>query len=1083
VKRATENSVAYSPSALSAFLACPHLTALEIAVRHEELKRPFRVNRHADLIRRKGEEHEAAYLHRLRDEGRDIIEVERPGDGSWDWERMARETEEAMCAGAGVVYQATFLDGEWRGMADFVVRLGDGFYEVVDTKLARHARPAHVLQLCFYTEQVARIQGRFPDAMHVVTGTGEHESFRPGDYMAYYRRLRQRFLDAVAARADSYPYPVDHCGICDFLSLCQRQWEDDDHLTLVAGIARSQVEKLTAAGVTTLEKLGDAPPATRIPKLRAPTFANVRHQAELQLYRRRTGEHRVDLLPVEEGRGFALLPEPSAGDIWLDLEGHPWFEPARGLEYLFGWIELDADGQPRYECLWARDRPDEKLGFERLMDAIAERRRRFPGMHVYHYAPYERTALQRLMGEYGTRESELDDLLRSEVLVDLYRVTKQALRASVPSYSIKDVEELYGFERTSDVSGGSESVVRFEEWLEIGEDSLLDGIREYNREDCLSLYELHRWLLGQRPEGLAWHAPPEEREVKEEVAERHAERERVRAELLDGAVEGEPRWLLAQLLEYHRREEKPQWWEYFHHLGLDPEELVDDGDAIGGLELTSEPEPDKQSLVYTFRFPPQEHKIGREAVDPATEKTCNVTVDDELGLVRLRRGRRRAEEPLPAALIPPQPLGTYVQRDAVLRFAKAQPSYPASVEILERRPPSARLDGELVDAALSLDGSYLFVQGPPGSGKTWKGARLAIALMKADRRVGITALSHKAIHKFLGDVQEAADEVGYSFKGRKKASGEDTEFTSRCIDCSGSNDDLLDPELQLIAGTSFVFARPEFDRHVDTLFIDEGGQFSLADALAVGTAARNLILLGDPNQLAQVSQGSHPPGANASVLSHLLGEDETVRREMGVFLEETWRMRPEVNDFISPTFYEGRLQPAPECSGRWIELGNGIRYAPVEHAGHRQASTEEAEWIAAEIRRLLGTPYRDGDLERTLVADDFVVVSPYNAHVRRLREQIRDTNIRIGTVDKFQGQQAPVVFYSMASSGGEDVPRGLDFLFSRNRLNVAISRAKCLAYLVASPRLLDASCRTVEQMRLANALCELVEQAAVHSGH
>jgi RNase_H superfamily/AAA domain len=895
--------------------------------------------------------------------------------------------------------------------------------------------------------------------------------------MAYYRRLRQRFLDAVAARADSYPYPVEHCGICDFLSLCQRQWQEDDHLVLVANIARSQVEKLTAAGLTTLETLGDTPPATRIPKLRAPTFENLRQQAELQLHRRRTGEHRVDFLPAEPERGFALLPEPSAGDIWLDLEGHPWFEPARGLEYLFGWIELDSDGQPRYECIWASDRREEKLAFERLMDAIAERRRRFPGMHVYHYAPYERTALQRLMGEHGTRESELDDLLRCDVLIDLFRVMRQALRASVPNYSIKTVEELYEFERSADVSGGSESVVRFEEWLEIGEPSLLDGIREYNREDCLSLYELHRWLLEKRPDDLPWRPPPERREQKEEVQERHAERERVRAELLDGAAEGEPRWLLAQLLEYHRREEKPQWWEYFHHLGLDDEELIEDGDTIGGLELLGDPEPDKHSLVYTFSFPVQEHKIGREAVDPATEKRCNITVDDELGLVRLRRGKKRVDEPLPAALIPPEPLGTYVQRDAVLRFAKAQLSYPASVEILERRPPRARLDGTLVDAALSLEGSYLFVQGPPGSGKTWNGARLAIALMRAGRRVGITALSHKAIHKFLGDVQDAADEVGFAFKGRKKKSGEDTEFTSRCIDCSGSNDDLLDPELQLIAGTSFLFSRSEFDRHVDTLFIDEGGQFSLADALAVGTAARNLILLGDPNQLAQVSQGSHPPGANASVLSHLLGEDETLRPEMGRFLEQTWRMRPEVNAYISSTFYEGRLEPAPVCTDRWIELGNGIRFMPVDHAGHRQASPEEAKAIAAEIDRLLGTPYRDEDGERTLVPSDFVVVSPYNAHVRRLREQIRDPAIRIGTVDKFQGQQAPVVFYSMASSSGEDVPRGLDFLFSRNRLNVAISRAKCLAYLVASPRLLDASCRTVELMRLANALCALVEQS------
>ncbi len=964
--------------------------------------------------------------------------------------------------------------------ADFLERQPDGGYEAVDTKLARRARPGHVLQLAFYTEQIARLQGEMPAAMHVVNGLGERESFRPDDYLAYYRRLKERFCEVVVEGAATYPYPVEHCGLCDFLALCQQRWQKDDHLVLVAGMSRLQVERLTAGGIETLEALGLAPPQTRISKIRPRTFETLRHQAELQLHQRRNGSHRVDLLPLEPERGFSLLPEPNPGDIWLDLEGHPWFEPARGLEYLFGWVELDEEGQPRYECLWANDRNEEKAAFERLMDAIGERRARFPGMHVHHYAPYERTALSRLMGEHGTCEDALDELLRGEVLVDLYRVMRQALRASLPRYSIKNVEELYGFERTAEVSGGSESVVSFERWLELGDPSLLDEIRAYNEEDCRSLYELHRWLLEQRPPELPWRPPPPGREERsEEAQERLDERERVRAALLAGVSEGEPPWLLAQLLDYHRREGRPQWWEYFHHLSLDEEELLDDGDTIGGLELRGEPVQVKRSLEYTFRFPPQEHKIGSLAVDPASERACGVRVDDERGIVTLRRGVKLKDEPLPAALIPPEPLPTWVQRDAVLRFATNQEAYPALVELLGRRAPRARLDDTLAEAALSLDRSYLFVQGPPGSGKTWNGARMAIALMQAGRRVGVTALSHKAIHKFLEDVEEAGAEIGYSFRGLKKCSVEDTHYASRhgLIENTDSNGEMLDEELQLLAGTSFLFSREELDRHLDTLFIDEGGQFALADALAVGTAARNLILLGDPNQLPQVSQGFHPPGADASVLSHLLGEDETVQPEMGLFLEQTWRMRPEVNDYISRTFYEGRLEPADVCMERELESGAGIRFLPVDHSGHSQAAPEEAQVVANEIGRLLGTPYRDEDGERALRPEDVVIVAPYNAHVRCLRQHVPDQRIRIGTVDKFQGQQAPVVFYAMASSSADDVPRGLEFLFSRNRLNVAISRAKCLAHLVCSPRLLDANCRTIEQMRLANALCLLVEYA------
>jgi predicted RecB family nuclease len=1070
--QSTDGRLLFSPTDLNAFLACEHLTTLQLAVARGELDKPFRDNPHAELIWRKGDEHEAAYLARLRAGGRKVAQIDFDDP---EWSRAARETERAIEEGTEVVYQAALTDGTWRGFADFVERLPDGSYEVVDTKLARRAKPAHVLQLCFYTEQLARIQGRRPQAMHVVTGTGERESFRPDDFLAYYRRLRRRFVDAVEHGRPTYPYPVEHCGLCEFLERCKAQWAADDHLTLVAGVSRLQVERLQAAGITTLEALADAAPDTKVPSMRAHTFQGLNLQARLQLHYRRTGEHEIVYLPEEPDRGFALLPEPSPGDVWLDLEGDPWFEPARGLEYLFGWIELDEDGAPRYEHVWARGRDEERQGFERLVDHIVERRRRFPGMHVYHYAPYERTALSRLMGEHGTREAEIDDLLRGEVLVDLFRVTKQALRASVPSYSIKEVEKLYGFERHAEVGAGGESVNAFETWLETGDGTLLDGIRDYNEEDCVSLHELHRWLLARRPADLPWRAPPEERERSEEAQERDAERARVRDMLLAGAEEGDPDWLLAHLLDYHQREERPQWWEYFFHRGLDDEELLANRNTLGGLVPDGEPYKVKKSWWYPFSFEAQEHKIHGAGVDPRTERGFEVVVDDEHGTLQLRWGREPAEEPLPTALIPPKPLHAKAQRAALLRFAENRERYPAAVEILERRPPRARLDGTLTDAALSLDGSYLFVQGPPGSGKTWSGARAALALMRAGQRVGVTALSHKAIHKFLDDLEEAALEEGYDFRGRKKGSGEG-RYEGRFVDCTDGNEAMLDDELQLLAGTSWLFAREELDQHVDTLFVDEGGQFALADAIAVGTAARNLVLLGDPNQLPQVSQGSHPPGAEASVLGHLLGDDETVPPDRGLFLEHTWRLRPEVNAYVSQTFYEGRLEPAAVTSTRSIAAGNGVRFLAVPHQAHSQASPEEAAAVRAEIERLLGTPYVEDGVERPLAHEDFIVVAPYNAHVRLLREELPEA-VRVGTVDKFQGQQATVSFFAMASSSGEDVPRGLDFLFSRNRLNVAVSRARCLAYVVASPRLLETSCRTVDQMRLVNALCRFVEVA------
>jgi hypothetical protein len=313
-------------------------------------------------------------------------------------------------------------------------------------------------------------------------------------------------------------------------------------------------------------------------------------------------------------------------------------------------------------------------------------------------------------------------------------------------------------------------------------------------------------------------------------------------------------------------------------------------------------------------------------------------------------------------------------------------------------------------------------------------------------------------------------------KGRKKGDAEDDRYEDEFVDCVGDNAAMLDQDLQLVAGTAWLFSRKELDRHVDTLFLDEGGQVSLADAIAVGTAAKNLVLLGDPNQLPQVSQGSHPPGADASVLAQLLGDDQTVRPEMGLFLEKTWRMRKEVCDYISDTFYEGRLGPESMCAERSVELGNGVRFLAVEHSGHRQASPEEAGVVAAELERLLGTPYHDEDGARTLPGD-----SSSSPRTTRTSAACASTSpIRGSGSAPSTSSRASRPRWSSTRSrarAGRTSPRGLDFLLSRNRLNVAISRAKCLVYLVCSPRLLEVDCKTVEQMRLANALCRLVEVA------
>ena len=444
--------------------------------------------------------------------------------------------------------------------------------------------------------------------------------------------------------------------------------------------------------------------------------------------------------------------------------------------------------------------------------------------------------------------------------------------------------------------------------------------------------------------------------------------------------------------------------------------------------------------------------------------------------------KTRADEPLPRALIPAKPFSDWDHRNSVAEFARAYLDGTAGgprVEILERRPPRARLDLPVPEAALSLDGSYLFVQGPPGSGKTWQGAKAAIALMRAGRRVGVTALSHKAIGNLLRGIEAEAERQGFRFRGRKKSSAgdEDTRFEGPNIDWSESNAEMLDGELQLVAGTSWLFARPELAGNLDTLIVDEAGQVALADVVAMGHAARNLVLLGDPNQLPQVSQGAMPDEAKASALQHLLADETTVPPDRGIFLERTWRLRPELTAFTSEAYYAGRLESEPSTARRSVAAGDGLVVRTVEHAGNGQLSREEAEEVAAAMRALVGTEYTDVDgALRPLGVEDVLVVTPYNAQVRTLKLALPE-GVRVGTVDKFQGQEAPVVIVSLASSSGEEAPRGLSFVFNKNRINVATSRAQCRVELVCSPRLLEADCKRVDDMRLVNALCRFVELA------
>ncbi|MEK9502695.1 TM0106 family RecB-like putative nuclease [Gemmatimonadota bacterium DH-20] len=1171
--RLDDDRLRFSPTDLANYSACAHRTLLDGLRAHGRASVPKFEDPLLALLQERGLQHEADYLAELEARGRSVVRFSalRPEEHDREgYRRRAAETRAAMERGVEVIHQGTFYDGRWLGLVDFLLKverpsdLGDWSYEVLDAKLSREAKATAIVQCCVYSDLLAEVQGVYPERLHLRLGGPRPrvESFRTAHFGAWHRALKGRFDallgdDSAALEGDIAvaPEPVDHCRVCDWRSRCAQERVEVDHLSLVAGILRQQRAALHDAGIHTLKALGELDPAVEVAGIPAVTLSALHRQARLQLEGRR-GEPVYELLDPssdEAGRplGLAGLPEPSPHDWFFDLESASMAgAEGDGLEYLWGVTDAD----DAFDAEWAFDSDRERDALRRFLTRALAHVNAHPDAHIYHFGHKEPTTLKRLVGRYGVGTDELDILLQRGSLVDLHRVVKQGVVASVTSYSLKAMEEVVGFERDvplveanrrraaveAGLAMGSRTVLQAgEEW-----DAALETVRLYNRDDCISTRVLRDWLEERRAEleeahgTLARPEPKTERELTEEQQAEADEVTRLMTALLEGVSEDRDdrdddqqlRWLMAHLLEWHRREDKTMWWDYFRMMDMPPEELISDSKPLGGLEYEGVVGKVKQSVLYRFRYPEQEHRIkpGKRAEDPASaaeEKTrgWNVhAIDESTRTVDLSVATRTAGEEEVSrvrALVPFEYFGGAEQRARLRKSAalleEAESALaawsPASVALLRAAPPTfdasislATLRAEhdtlsvAVQAALALDGSVLPLQGPPGTGKTYTGARMIRALIRAGKRVGVVANSHKVVTNLVSAVCKAdesdaptpfvalqrSDDPCTDPRVHKVASGQ----VATLLDDGITDDDGTVHPVSLVAGTAWLWCREEMEGAVDVLFIDEAGQFSLANALAVAPAARSLVLLGDPQQLPQPQKGTHPPGTEVSVLEQLADADGIVTPDRGLFLEQTWRMRPEITAYTSELFYEGRLTARDHLAAQRLsrsagETLHGLYYRWVDHEGNSRESVEEAREVVAVYRTLL-----DGDSlvtlpneeSRPLALDDLIVVAPYNAHVDRIRAELADAGFpgaRVGTVDKFQGQEAAVAIYAMASSSAEDAPRGLAFLYAGNRLNVATSRARCATVIVASSRILDGTVRTPAQIRLLNAFQRYAERA------
>jgi predicted RecB family nuclease len=815
------------------------------------------------------------------------------------------------------------------------------------------------------------------------------QNYRFAEYAAYYRYVKARLESACdgagnsEGEAPTYPEPCAHCNVCRWWQECKKQWREDDHLSLVASITRLQRDQLERWDKDTVARLA----AMELPLRERPLhgsregYVRVREQARVQVDGRTRNQLVHEMLEVAEGMGLCELAEPSPGDLFVDLEGDQFVDEG-GRQYLFGMLQMpeknSAGGNGgaagaigsstgSYQCRWNLTAAEEKANFEWLVDEIMRRWQDSPGMHVYHFGAYEPGKFKYLMGRYATREEEIDRMLRAGLLVDLHTVLKRALRASVEEYSLKALELFHSFARKVDLEEARAARRQVEHWLELewgGELPLhaREIIEGYNEDDCRSTQSLREWLEVERTKLIERGKNIPRPAAKDGApSEGLDERQRRVAAIVEALTADLPadddmwtrdegaRWILAQLMDWHRREDKASFWEGFRLEALDDEELLDERAGLSGLRFLERVRIEKRSAVERYAFEKQDtevragkdvyHRVARENEEEGkwkkpgehVGKVCAIDLGSRT--VDIKKTQAFAGKHPGCVYAWDKPIDSKVHAEAVMRIGEwvrengidDRGSYRAARDLLLRRPPrltrampiASRPGESALDCANRLvqvlDDSVLAIQGPPGAGKTFTGARMILELVKTGKKIGVSAFSHNAIRNLLDMVVDAAREQRFTGLRcmQKPKDSDDSDGADDAIAIARTNAEvfagLQSGEVNVVGGTSWLWCRTEAFESVDFLFIDEAGQMALADVISASHAARNLVLIGDPQQLERPTKGSHPPGAERSALEHVLGDRKTIPDDMGLLLPETFRMHRSICEFTSEIFYDGRL--------------------------------------------------------------------------------------------------------------------------------------------------------------------------------
>ena len=1073
-------------------------------------------NEFLSMAKKKGDDHEYKILKRYQDEKLSIKMIPDSGPR----EERLDATKQAMLDGLDIIYQGSLENEFFFGKTDFLVKthgdsnLGNYRYEILDAKLARRAKAEHIIQLSCYRELLENIQGKVSDNASLIYGDGELERFNLDNYDSFYKALREKFFNFHASfNPDDIPDPAsyDEWGI--YSEYAKNIIQQTNNLSSIAGIRKSQIKKLKEANINSCEELINSE-ISKETKINPKVLDRLKLQAKHQLKSKKNSKLSFEVLPHSaRGLGLKGLPEKSLNDIYFDLESNTFTIPMT-LHYLWGFAH-EKNSHKKFDCLWAHTQEDMKEVFESFVDMLMDKFSEDPKMHVFHYGAFEVTTLKTLAGYFSSKSDEIDHLLRNNVFIDLFKLVKQSFCIGSAGYGLKDIEPIFRNERTEEVTGGAESMIQYELWSANNDETkdetdseLLKNIWEYNREDCFSLIDLVDWMRSEQiKNGFAYENLYEEEKssvvefITQEINSKYS-------------AKGKQPYLqlLLDLCLYHRREAKPSWWRYFDMLASEDDELEIELDCLANAIYTGKKFKEKKSMVYEYKFNNlQESKIKEaDRVRIKSDPTINCEVfsmDLDAGKFELKS---TSDLPNELSLILFKHVSAKIIENSIEsitnRYYQKEYIKPCLKTFFDKKRPTLVNDSEqknnltkwgenILESSKkvisAMKDSTLCLQGPPGSGKTYVCARVIADLIKKGKKIGIASNSHKAINNVIEELILVMDDqkIDGNIAKVDRTSEEEKLYKNKRITIFKSIETVhLNENLAVVGGTAWAFSNQAIQDELDYLFVDEAGQVSVANLVGMSQSTSNIVLIGDQMQLAQPSQGIHPGDSGTSCLSYFLGDKPTIPNDIGILLSGTHRLHPNICEFISREVYEGRLVSEGDAPLRKLKLPkdhnliskeSGIMHIPASHVANSQASIEEIEIISNLIEELLICEKFDPKKNSftKLSKKDILVVAPYNHQVRSLKGKF-NSQIEVGTVDKFQGREAEVVIVSMTSSDIFEAPRGVEFLMEKNRLNVAITRAKTLAIIVGSEGLHQPVSKTVRDMELQNFYISLINYAS-----